>query len=69
MTTELTKYFLLGYYKNDLNTSNPLGLGGKLANAYNELIREMWLGSSGKTAPHTLKQVVGKRVAKFSGFG
>jgi len=55
MTTELTKYFLFGYYKKDLNTSNPLGLGGKLANAYNELIREMWLGSSGKTAPHTLK--------------
>jgi hypothetical protein len=25
--------------------------------------------SSGRTAPHELKQVVGKRVTKFQGFG
>jgi len=44
-------------------------MGGKLAAAYCELIKDMWLGSSSRSAPHTLKQVVGKRVTKFSGFG
>ena len=44
-------------------------MGGKLAVSYAELIKEMWMGSSGRTAPHELKKVVGKRVTKFSGFG
>lgn len=44
-------------------------MGGKLAQAYAELIKEMWLGTSSRTAPHELKKVVGKRVTKFSGFG
>lgn len=44
-------------------------MGGKLAQAYAGLIREMWLDSGARTAPHDLKKVVGKRVTKFSGFG
>jgi ubiquitin carboxyl-terminal hydrolase 4/11/15 len=68
-TTELTKYFLFGLYKRDINSKNPLGMGGKLALAYAELIKDMWQGSSGRTAPQTLKSVVGKRVTKFSGYG
>lgn len=31
---ELTKYFLFGYYKSELNPDNPLGMKGKLAKAY-----------------------------------
>lgn len=68
-TEELTKYFLYGYYKSEINKDNPLGTGGKLAVAYAELIHDMWVASSQKTAPHDLKRVVGKKVAKFSGFG
>ena len=45
-TLELTKYFLFGYYKNDLNAKNPLGLGGKLASAYYRLMKDMWLSPS-----------------------
>lgn len=44
-------------------------MGGKLAMAYAELINDMWVGSSGRSAPWDLKKVVGKRVTKFSGFG
>jgi ubiquitin C-terminal hydrolase len=44
-------------------------MGGKLALAYAELIRDMWISGSGKTAPWDLKKVVGRRVTKFSGFG
>lgn len=68
-TVELSKYFLFNLYKKDINAKNPLGMGGKLATAYAELIKEMWGGSSGRTAPHELKKVVGKRVTKFSGYG
>jgi ubiquitin carboxyl-terminal hydrolase 4/11/15 len=31
---ELTNYFLFGKFKSDINKSNPLGMGGKLATAY-----------------------------------
>lgn len=68
-TIELTKYFLFGMYKNDINEDNPLGLGGRLAENYAGLISEMWLGSSRSTAPYDLKRVLGKRVARFSGYG
>jgi hypothetical protein len=44
-------------------------MGGKLAITYAELIKEMWIGSSGRVQPWDLKKVVGKRVTKFSGFG
>ncbi len=42
-TLELTKYFLFGFYKKDLNVKNPIGMGGKLATAYSGLLRDMWL--------------------------
>lgn len=42
---------------------------GKLAEAYAGLMREMWGGSSTSTAPWDVKQMIGKKVAKFSGFG
>jgi ubiquitin carboxyl-terminal hydrolase 4/11/15 len=29
----------------------------------------MWLGTSGRIAPHDLKKCVGKRVTKFAGYG
>lgn len=68
-TIELTKYFCYNLYKPDINKDNPLGMKGQLAIAYAELVKEMWMGSSGRTAPYELKKVVGKRVTKFSGFG
>lgn len=42
---------------------------GKLATAYAGLVRELWIGSSGKVAPWDVKNSVGKKVSKFSGFG
>jgi len=41
-TTELTKYFLYGLWKKELNRKNKLGLGGKLAEAYNSLVTDLW---------------------------
>ena len=66
---ELTKYFLFKLYQKDINTDNPLGMGGKLAEAYHGLLVDMWLGKERRTAPYDLKRVLGKRVARFSGYG
>lgn len=68
-TIELTKYFLFNLYENDINTDNPLGMNGKLAKAYHSLLYDMWLAKDSRTAPHDLKRVLGKRVARFSGYG
>ena len=68
-TIELTKFFLFDLYKQDINTDNPLGLEGRLATAFSELMAEMWLDKDRRTAPHQLKRVLGKRVARFSGYG
>ena len=66
--TELTTYFLLGKYKNDINKSNKEGLSGKLANAWHDLLEEYWMTSSRSGNPSNVKAAVGKRVNKFNGF-
>ncbi len=68
-TYELSSYFCFNQHKKDINRDNPLGMGGRLAETYCALIQEMWIGTTGKTAPWDLKKVIGKRVSKFSGFG
>lgn len=39
---ELTRYFLNGDYKGDLNPENPLGKGGNIAKGYAELLQSLW---------------------------
>ena len=68
-TVELTKYFLFGYYKSELNTANRLGMGGKLATSFAGLMGELWLGRDNKTAPNKLKKTLGDKVQRFSGYG
>lgn len=46
-TIPLTDYFLGYNYRSEINKTNFLGTGGKLVTAYAELIKAMWLGSSG----------------------
>jgi ubiquitin carboxyl-terminal hydrolase 4/11 len=60
---------LFQIFKADINADNPLGLGGKLAEAYHSLMEDIWLGNDARTAPYDLKRVLGKRVARFSGYG
>lgn len=68
-TVELTKYFLLNYYKGELNTTNKLGMGGHLATAYARLMKDMWASGDGRTAPTDLKRTLGSKIARFSGYG
>jgi ubiquitin carboxyl-terminal hydrolase 4/11/15 len=68
-TAPLTKYFLMDFYREDINKDNPLGMSGKLAKAYAGLIKDMWEGTEGKTAPWDLKKTLGSKISRFSGYG
>ena len=56
----MTEYFLgtpAGYkpYMKHLNKSNPLGMGGAIAESYGALLEEMWNGKFGCVAPRHFK--------------
>jgi ubiquitin C-terminal hydrolase len=67
-TTELTKYFIYGLYKDEVNYTNELGTQGRLVEAYAKLMKEMWVDSDPRTAPWDVKKSIGKVAIQFSGF-
>lgn len=42
-------------FQSDINTDNPLGMGGKLAVSYAVLLRMLWSGKHYSYAPSKLK--------------
>jgi len=67
-TTPLTRYFLSDRFKADINTKNALGAGGKLAYAYEHLIKELWMGSGrSSTSPTKLKRAIALFAPQFAG--
>lgn len=67
-TTPLMKYFLAKSYKHELNPTNPLGMHGKIAEAYAELQHQMWNGQNTYVTPRQFKMVVGRFSPQFSGY-
>uniref|UniRef100_A0A915JJJ5 ubiquitinyl hydrolase 1 n=1 Tax=Romanomermis culicivorax TaxID=13658 RepID=A0A915JJJ5_ROMCU len=68
-TEELRNYFLNKQFKKDLNVTNPLGCGGKLAIAFAYLCEQIWTsGDSFSDAAH-VKEIIGTKSSQFSGFG
>jgi len=67
-TTELTKYFLFGLHKNEINYDNPLGTKGRLATAYAKLMKELWVKGDGRVAPWDVKKAIGTVAYQFQGF-
>ncbi|SPR01712.1 unnamed protein product (mitochondrion) [Plasmodiophora brassicae] len=71
-TMPFTEYFLDGSYLADLNTGNPLGMGGELAKEYAALIRQIWmppsLSSRPTIEPFGIKRVISKHAPMFSGY-
>ena len=55
----LTDYFLEGKYRDELNVDNVLGHGGKLAQVYAKLIKEMWSDAYTKVIPRLFKKTIG----------
>lgn len=67
-TIELTKYFLFGLYKHEINYNNPLGTKGRLANAYAKLMKELWISNDSRVAPWDVKKAIGTVAYQFQGF-
>ena len=67
----LTSYILSDKWKEDLNPTNPLGSGGKLAIAYAELIRKLWFHAPGarSVTPTDFKRAISRFKEMFQGFG
>lgn len=54
-TPELTDYFLSNRYVNDINRLNPLGMKGRIADEYGELVKKLWSGTRSSVAPSDFK--------------
>ncbi|XP_006171026.2 ubiquitin carboxyl-terminal hydrolase 4 isoform X2 [Tupaia chinensis] len=67
-TAPLTDYFLKDEYEAEINRDNPLGMKGEIAEAYAELIRQMWSGREAHVAPRMFKTQVGRFAPQFSGY-
>lgn len=67
-TIELTKYFTFRLHEAEINHTNVLGSKGRVAEAYGELMNDMWIGSKNKAAPFNVKKSIGTVVAQFRGY-
>jgi hypothetical protein len=80
-TTELSHFFLRGFYKRDVNVDNPLGCKGKLAESYNLLVdqthshtptwtvqRDYYGYAKNSVSPHFVKRRVAAFSTQFEGF-
>ena len=52
---ELTQYFMDETYKAELNPTNPLGMEGKVAQAYADLNTRVWSGEYSSVPPRDFK--------------
>ncbi|TKS71677.1 Ubiquitin carboxyl-terminal hydrolase 4 [Collichthys lucidus] len=66
--SSLTEYFLNDQYEAEINRENPLGMRGEIAEAYADLVKQMWLSRSSYVAPRTFKTQVGRFAPQFSGY-
>ena len=65
----LTRYFLSGRFKDDINTHNILGTGGKVAHAYSYVLRDLCMGCHQyqNVSPTELKRAIQLFAPQFSG--
>lgn len=67
-TQRLCEYFVSGRYRDHINHSNPLGMQGKLAQEYGDLMAEMWSSTRRSVAPISFKRALGQFAPQFSGY-
>jgi ubiquitinyl hydrolase 1 len=63
----LAQYLLDGTYKRAINTQNPLGTRGALANAFASLLRALWSEQSVSVAPTAFREAIGQFAPAFRG--
>ena len=54
----LTDYFTSNEYKKEINLVNRLGRKGEIAEAYADLVNEMWSGNNSFTMPRNFKVIL-----------
>ncbi|KAM4737720.1 ubiquitin carboxyl-terminal hydrolase 11 [Anableps anableps] len=67
-TPPLTEYFLQSSYLDELNFTNPLGMKGEIAEAYADVIKQMWSGRHYSVVPRVFKTKVGHFASQFLGY-
>lgn len=67
-TPPLTEYFLRNAYVDELNFTNPLGMKGEIAEAYADIIKQMWSGRHYSVVPRVFKTKVGHFASQFLGY-
>lgn len=66
-TPPLSDFFISGSYTRDVNTENPLGMRGKLAEEFAKLVKELWSGQNSAVAPREFKYKLEGFAPQFSG--
>uniref|UniRef100_A0A8C5BPI0 Ubiquitin carboxyl-terminal hydrolase n=1 Tax=Gadus morhua TaxID=8049 RepID=A0A8C5BPI0_GADMO len=67
-TPPLTEYFLRSAYLEELNFTNPLGMKGEIAEAFADVIKQMWSGRHHSVVPRIFKTKVGHFASQFLGY-
>jgi len=65
---ELKEYFLGKHFEADINRTNPLGMGGKVAESFYEVVEALWSGNSPSFSPKCLRKVIGTKEARFNDY-
>uniref|UniRef100_A0A8C4QCP5 ubiquitinyl hydrolase 1 n=1 Tax=Eptatretus burgeri TaxID=7764 RepID=A0A8C4QCP5_EPTBU len=66
-TRELRDYFHNMAFKTEINMSNPLGTGGRLAKCFAYLLHALWKGDRQAVVPSQLKSIVASKASQFTG--
>lgn len=64
---DLVDYFLRSPWRNDINADNPIGQGGRMAEAFAELLHKLWSGAHRDVSPYELKELIARVAPQFSG--
>ena len=64
----LTEHFLSGDFEDHINTDNPLGMGGRLAECYANLLQRMWSNETTVCRPSGVKKLIGEKAPNFQGY-
>ncbi|XP_029457088.1 ubiquitin carboxyl-terminal hydrolase 19 isoform X3 [Rhinatrema bivittatum] len=67
-TRELRDYFHDRSFESEINCSNPLGTGGRLAIGFAVLLRALWKGTHHAFQPSKLKAIVASKASQFTGY-
>ena len=68
-TIDLSTYFLTDRFRQDINTTNPLGQQGEISIRYADVVKQLWAEINQGFAPRLFKQTIGRMNHTFEGYG